>query len=155
MQDFYYSLFIGVVGGLVATSLTVAFRNYWIKVLIPWYEERVYKDAKIEGVWKSAKVRTDQSKNVMLMNIRRVSHFVSGDITFIEGLDQGLTYKFTGEFRNLILTINYASINSSNIDRGTLTLMLIENGKKLKGYYSFYFDPENRINSLELVFNRQ
>jgi hypothetical protein len=49
MNEFYNSLLIGTLGGLVATFLTVVLRRYWINIIIPWYEERVYKDAKIEG----------------------------------------------------------------------------------------------------------
>lgn len=153
MLDFYTSLLVGTLGGLVATLLTVTFRNYWVSVFIPWYEERLYRDAKIEGNWKSEKRKG--SSNILFMQIARKSYSVNGTFTYIEGCDQGKTYKFNGEFRNLILTANYSSTISSQLDRGTLALMLVHNGDKLKGILSYYLDPESKISSYELTFDRQ
>jgi hypothetical protein len=41
----------GLIGGLVATFLTLVIRRMWLSIIVPWYEERVYHDAHFEGRW--------------------------------------------------------------------------------------------------------
>jgi hypothetical protein len=53
MNDFYSNIAIGVIAGLLATLFTIGFRQAWICIIVPWFEELVYKDAKIEGIWYS------------------------------------------------------------------------------------------------------
>jgi hypothetical protein len=53
MLELSYSLIVGVVSGVVTTILVFSFRIVWKKIIMPWYEERLYQGAKIEGVWSS------------------------------------------------------------------------------------------------------
>jgi len=45
------NILLGIIAGVTATGITLFIRSFWRKAMIPWYEERVYKDAKIEGSW--------------------------------------------------------------------------------------------------------
>jgi len=52
-QEFSMALLNGVLGGLIATAIALFFREVWAKIITPWYENRVYRDARIEGKWKA------------------------------------------------------------------------------------------------------
>ena len=41
----------GLISGLVVSIFVLVFRQFWNSVIVPWFEERVYKDVHIEGKW--------------------------------------------------------------------------------------------------------
>jgi len=41
----------GVVSGLVTTAIVVGLRLFWLKVINPWVEEKLYQDAEVKGTW--------------------------------------------------------------------------------------------------------
>jgi hypothetical protein len=79
------SILIGVVAGLVTTIFVVVFRSIWIKILVPWFENMVYKDAIIEGTWKSS--YEDENYGTEIVMINQPSHKVYGTMTTLSGPD--------------------------------------------------------------------
>jgi hypothetical protein len=146
------ALGVGIVSGLVVTLIVVVFRGLWIAVIQPWYEERIYRDAKIEGQWKSTYANSDDEE---LIELKRKGHRVSGVITVTQGTDHGKAYNLDGTFKNLILTASYSAMSQSSLDRGSYTLMLIHNGQKFKGHCAYYCDEENQILSEECEWERE
>ena len=43
------NIITGLVSGLVVILFVLVFRSFWNAVIVPWFEDRVYKDVKIEG----------------------------------------------------------------------------------------------------------
>ena len=119
-------------------------KYFWFKCTYPW----LYRDAKIEGEWISNFVYI-QERQKELWKFKQVGSLINGTSFVLEGADQGKTYSLEGEFRNSILTATYTAKEPSAIDRGTINLMLIDNGQKLSGYETFYHDPEHNIKSTE------
>lgn len=143
---------IGIVSGLLTAFLVIVIRKLWVSVVVPWYEECIYKDAHIEGTWEGVYPELELKE---IITLKRNSHFVEGIIAIVEGPDQGKTYEVTGTFKNLILTASYNSLNKQNLDRGTYTLMLRNNGSSLEGYSAFYEDDSNKIMYGNCVWNRK
>lgn len=139
MQDFG----VGIVSGLVTAALVLGIRNFYVKVALPWYEDRIYKDAKIEGKWKGEIVDTGEE----VVALKRTGHRITGNIVIVSGPDKGEVYEFAGEFRNLLLTLEYWSTRDGSLDRGTYTLMLTENGRKLSGQVAYYEDDKHKVYS--------
>ena len=153
MQDLSLSLVIGVVGGLIATAIVVLFRELWAKTIVPWYENRVYRDAQIEGVWRACfqgNTIADEEK----VEIFRVGHAVTGTITVTKGKNEGRLYAFNGSFRNLILAATYHSRDESLLDRGTFCMQLMQNGNLLEGRCCYYSDQSKSIEQSEYVWER-
>jgi len=133
---------IGIVSGLITTFLIVVLREVWLKIIEPWYEERVYKDARIEGRWRTKYGSID---NKEIVELQRTGHSISGKITVVGGADQGMVYDISGTFNNLLLTGSYVPVNRSCLDRGSFTLMLVSNGERLEGHTSYYLDGEHTV----------
>lgn len=146
-QKIISDLIVGIVGGLVATSITLFFRLYWLKVILPWLEERVYQDARIEGEWNTEIIYNTGKTDHFIITLHRKSHQVQGEMV---STTSGKRYLLKGEFRNLILTLTYSSNMPSAFDRGCFTLLLTNNGRELNGASSFYFSPESRIVSADV-----
>jgi hypothetical protein len=49
MQQISQNIILGIVTGLTTTIIPLIISDFWKKRFIPWLEERIYKDAKIEG----------------------------------------------------------------------------------------------------------
>jgi hypothetical protein len=151
MSDLLLSLGSGVISGLVASGLLLFFSAYWSSAIVPWYEERIYKDAKIEGKWRGTISMTDGGQSDYILEISRKGHDVLGTIT---GVDSGESYRMKGEFRNMLLTFEYESANPNSIDRGCFTMVLVNNGKNFKGCGSFYFPPTHQVEKADIEYAR-
>ena len=102
------------------------------------------------------KVRTSGFEPIKVRaEIFRTGHKVSGQIVEIGGASQIHTYKIEGSFRNLILAAIYENEGRQFIDRGSLSLMLVENGNTLSGFFSSYADSANRMIPFRCELKRQ
>ena len=157
MDKFLADLSVGVIGGLVATFLALAITKLWKSIIEPWYEERVYKDAHIEGRWYSVESYSGpvNESEEFVWEIQRIGHKVLGSAVCIQGRESGKSFQIEGLFRNLILTAAYSSTDTSALDRGALTLMLVDNGRCLRGCIAYYDEKEHIIASGTIECKRE
>ena len=143
VQSILFALSTGVISGVIAAVLIFVGLRYWNRVIVPWYEDRVYLDIKIAGDWET----TGQEHGETFHEAAKVeqnAHRVWGEITY-KTESEFIQYEFEGEFRNLLLTARYWVKADNNLDRGTFTLMLKNNGRTLKGFYAWYLDDDNDV----------
>lgn len=89
------------------------------------------------------------------VEVKRIGHSILGQIVEIGGASDIHTYRFTGSFKNLILTGEYENEDCAHIDRGSLSLMLRENGRSLEGFFSSYADGDHHMAPFKCVLKRQ
>jgi hypothetical protein len=130
-------LFAMVAGIVTAFVIEIVIKNFWRKVVRPWYENTVYRDAQIEGRWE-AKATIDGQEVKRVWKITRQGHAIKADVTSTGGYDEGETFRMTGTFKNLLLTGSYNPTDLSRTDRGTYTLQLICDGQTFKGVIAYY-----------------
>lgn len=147
------NFYAGIVSGLVTTLFVVVFRSFWLKVLIPWFEDRVYKDAHIEGTWYSLYPLTVGNRQE-IVTLERHGHTVTGKMICMSDYDKGEAYYFSGSFRNMILPLVYESVDKQKTDRGTITLKLVRNAEKFSGTVAAYNTDKDIINSLQVDWYR-
>jgi hypothetical protein len=128
-------LLVGVVSGLVTSAILFVFLQYWSRIIIPWFENRVYQGIRIDKKWK---ITADNETAAQAeATISQSAHRISGIIIWQEA-GKTLQYKLTGEFKDLILTATYKQRNVNTLDRGTITLLCSQNGELLHGRYAWY-----------------
>lgn len=143
---------IGVTSGLVTSLIVFVLQLYYFRVLLPWFEELLYRDLKIEGRWL---VEYPEGKEFTeAIELNRQGHRVTGTVTVTGGPDRGRVYAFEGTFKNLILTLSFAGRDGTRLDRGTYTLQAKNNGQHLQGYSTFYQDDDNTIVCMECNWRR-
>lgn len=147
------SLISGLVSGIIVTLLVVVFRSFWNGTIIPWFENRVYKDIHIEGSWFSL-YPTVVGERQETITLERHGHEVTG--TFICNTDhnEGEQYNIKGNFRNMILTLLYEAKDKQISDRGTITLKCVKSGKRMSGKIAIYQDRLDTIDVNELLWFR-
>jgi hypothetical protein len=149
----FEQLATGLISGLVVTFIAILGRSVWAKVVVPWFEERVYKDAHIEGKWFSLYPESPRIRQEVI-NLERHGHQISGTMICINGGDKGEKYNLSGSFRNLILPLTYESTEKGKTDRGSLTLMCLANGEVLKGQIANYDTNHNTVQSAGVIWYR-
>jgi hypothetical protein len=147
------NLLSGLVSGVIVALLLVGFRSFWDQILVPWFEERVYKDARIEGKWFSLYPTTEENRQEVI-TLTRHGHTVTGTMICIVGDDEGEQYQLSGSFRNLILPLVYETESKSKTDRGTLTLKLVGNAQELRGKLASYFTVTDGIATTDVIWFR-
>jgi len=143
----------GLVSGVVVSIFVVAFGKFWNNIIIPWFEDRVYKDARIEGKWFSIYTNGMALRQEVII-LKRHGHYIQGSVIATNGLDEGEEYKVHGSFRNLILPLTYENTDKSSTDRGTITLKSHRNGKRFSGMVSHYSAPQDAISNTEVFWFR-
>ncbi len=177
----YENITIGIVAGLLTAFITIVLRGLWFKILIPWFEELLYKDIKIEGVWVGIYVdqyhlleigdiepSVNDCKKILInkaedgyipsevrLNINRNGYKITGSFLGISGSEKGTIAEIKAEFKNLILSGTYETNETSIIDRGSFTLIAIQNGTVLKGFFSAYENNSHSIRPFYCLLKRE
>ena len=133
---------IGIVSGLVATALWVFATQVHAKMLLPWYRRQRYEGIVIEGEWAGKYCNYAHPHECSIV-LRQTAVDIIGTITELAGADKGKIYSVEGKFKDLILTLSYTETNQSRIDRGTISLLLKENGTLLVGHTIIYSDADH------------
>ena len=60
MDSTLNSALIAIISGLITTFIIIVLRGIWKKIILPWYENTLYKDALIEGKWIGGFVDIDE-----------------------------------------------------------------------------------------------
>lgn len=144
----------GLVSGLIVTFLVVVFSAIWKSILIPWFENRVYKDARIEGAWYSV------YPNILghrqdIITLKREGHTITGTmVCTVSNNERGARYNISGSFRNMILPLIYEAEDKSSTDRGTITLKVTFGGMQMRGKVAVYSHHHDAIDDWDVIWFR-
>ncbi|QUX94421.1 hypothetical protein C0J08_02890 [Marinomonas sp. CT5] len=143
----------GLVSGVVVSILVLVIGRFWKAVVVPWFEERVYKDLHVEGKWYSLYVDTGDYRQEII-SLKRHGHSISGHIICKTGADDGEEYSVCGSFRNLLLPLTYEAADKQKSDRGTITLMSTYNGERFVGEIAMYETNTDSIGTTKVIWFR-
>lgn len=135
---------IGIISGLLASSIVFIFTYLYKQAVRPWFENKVYKDIRIEGTWKIMYQNVSEPVEEHAY-LERTAHAVKGTITAVKGPDAGKSYTVSGEYKNSILVLSYSATDKSALDRGAFVLLIAGNGEKFKGQSAYYYDNHEII----------
>jgi hypothetical protein len=134
--DIITNIFIGVFAGII-TSLLI-----WIiiviirRLVIPWYQQFVYRGIDLSGEWKSKHEYGRGTKVDQMIGIEQKGHKISGTIISYNCVDKKeytSHYTITGEIFDNYVDLEYKIKDKKFIGRGSMLLKVIEGGEKLKG----------------------
>lgn len=148
------NLVAGLISGLIVTIFVFVFRHFWNAVIVPWFEERVYKDVRIEGKWYGFYPGTTDYRQDIIV-LKRHGHAIEGKMICANGGDEGVEYCVYGSFRNMLLPLVYESTDKAATDRGTITLRCINNGEVLSGKIALYSTNRDSIVAGHIVWFRK
>ena len=150
---------IGIISGLISAILLglslYLFRTVWKFWIEPWYENKLYCDARIDGEWTATLTAHETAPDCENVVIKQTGHAVTGQIECVSGPDANRKYIFTGVIRNQILSAYYWNASKGSIDSGSFSLHLEGDGNELNGYSAYYQDQKNNVVGREYKWLRK
>lgn len=146
-------LWTGIIAGIVTCAIVAGARELVRRVIVPWYEDKVYRDVRLGGHWETA-FYIDREEVSETAEVRQKANKVTGLIQ-LRRATAIREYEFRGQIANLLLTAEYWLKGPSSRDRGAFALTVKENGRKLEGYLSWYSDIHDEIRFSTYVWTKR
>ena len=147
------SIITGIFSGVIVAFFIFLLTKIWKDSITPWFEDKVYKDIKIEGKWFGLYPATIEQRQDVI-KLKRKGHSIKGKITCINGCEKGEEYYVNGSFRNMVLPLTYETTDRKKTDRGTITFMCKNNGQVLKGKIALYQNDDDLIDTANIIWFR-
>ncbi|EMF8902525.1 TPA: hypothetical protein NJ546_004597 [Vibrio parahaemolyticus] len=56
MENYMLSVAIGIISSLLATGLFIGLSEFVRRVVLPWYEDKIYRGVRVDGAWSLIKI---------------------------------------------------------------------------------------------------
>jgi len=160
MNDVASQILIGVFSGIATGIVILMFTQVWQKVVLPWYEERVYKGVRISGTWQLIDEEPDDSQWTQreLLIIKQTAYRLSGhQILYTkEGGTEGIkTLDISGEIRDGYVVLAANSKDPSALSRGAFLGRVGGAGDILEGQAAFVNVLDNKIIAEKVRYQKQ
>lgn len=138
MNDLSLTIFIGVFSGILTSVLIWLAIQIFKKILIPWYQQSIYRGIDISGDWTSRQEFSGGVISNQTLEVNQKGHFIKGTLISHNSVpkqqEEDVKY-FTlyGEIFDNYVDIEYKNRDRKNIGRGSLLLKVKNGGDTLEG----------------------
>lgn len=159
MTDTQFAILTGVVSGILTSIIVWLCIQFFQKVVIPWYQNSVYRGIDIAGNWISkftfrGGVEVDQT-----IELKQKGHKLSGAFTSRHKVpskgDETVTLTLRGEIFDNYVDIEYQNNDKRFIGRGSMLLKVKDGGAKLVGSLVAIDRFTAEIITSEVIWTRQ
>lgn len=156
-MDAASSIILGVVSGVLTSAVLFASARILTRLIIPWYEERVYKGVRVEGSWilteraagfdpelPPRRPVTPQMAQYVSLEFAQYGNQIRGDALFTVLSDSSASverirrFRITGELSDRFLVATLRHAERGRIGFATLLLEVVLDGQVMDGEIAFY-----------------
>ncbi|EJG0483161.1 MULTISPECIES: hypothetical protein [Vibrio] len=133
------TLFWGAVSGVIATGFLWLCGIVLYKVLLPWYQEKVYKGVDLAGRW-TYETEENGATYTYQIDLEQSAHNISGTgvITKSQSDDNYIQdFRISGETWEGYLTLNMRSSTNVSLSFVSGLFKVEDRGSKLTGSWSY------------------
>jgi len=126
----------GVVAGIVTTWLLIICGLLIKQVIIPWYQQLVYRGIDLSGTWQHV-FELNGGRYRFDIHLQQSAHRLVGTVTKSKSGtqdDYSHTFNCSGSVSDGFVVLNLESTDRSSLSLGTTLLKIFETGERLKGY---------------------
>ncbi|MDE1211861.1 hypothetical protein [Vibrio aestuarianus] len=130
MENHIISVFIGIVSSLLATGLFIGLSEFVRRVVLPWYEDKIYRGVRVDGSWSLTEIgEINFEEEEMKMHLTQHGDQVSGSYYHV---DEGKKYEYvvSGRISGMYFLATAVPKTSRQIDAISFLLHIDTN----KGY---------------------
>jgi hypothetical protein len=165
-----FSILIGVISGVFTSLLIWFIKTITVKILIPWYQIKIYRGVDLSGDWKGYKhinsEISDQDEitdikvrdNILYkLSINQTGHKLNGVLNIENKFPEEIiitTNNIIGEVQDHYVKIHYEKNNKNQIGFGTFLLKIQGSGDFFIGHVAL-MDGNGVISSYPVVFSRK
>lgn len=157
----FETVLLGITSSLIATFIFLYLSWITKTVILPWYEDKIYRGVRIDGHWIAEKWDGTDIDEIAAISeatieIKQKADHISGIYSHVDRDDGDTTsYVFKGEIRNSYVTASSWPIARDHIDAGAFVLNVYsDNGLKMKGMISYIGDSGN-VGSCSVEFKKK
>lgn len=165
MLDISGSIIVGVVSGIITSSLIWLVVILFRKVFLPWYQSCTYQGLKISGTWVGmysepysvGGVSTTDDPDYTI-SIRQSGHTVSGSIIRNKTQNKERDVKeftFQGVFRDGNLVVRYVPKDETRLGLGSFVMMLTNDGRTFEGRSVFVASNNRAVSDFGIKWTRK
>lgn len=154
------TVFLGIVSGILTTTLLYLFGLLISKHFVPWYQKFTYKGVDISGIWVANLTSTNGVHGSLEMHLFQNAHELKGDMTIVQGRDvdnptQVTNLAIVGNIWEGFIILNQQSKDRSRLSYSTSLLQVLNGGIRLKGVYCFRSIQTDMIESQDIKWERK
>ncbi|QJR30028.1 hypothetical protein [Limnobacter profundi] len=144
---------LGIVSSLIATFVFLGLGWVLKKVVLPWFEDKIYRGVRVDGRWKLYFNNQKNSKFFGMLELKQNGDRVSGSFTY-ENTDRTevMTYRLVGAVANSYVNISLAPTARRSIDTGSLVARIYEeSGLQMTGTLIYISTKNGQIESAPVL----
>ncbi|HAT8558509.1 TPA: hypothetical protein I7221_21325 [Vibrio vulnificus] len=158
-MNIHESIIFGVLSGVLTAMFIFIVKEFWLKVLLPWYQDFKYQGADISGSWFAEYEfnEPDVTKSTYSVVLVQNAHKVEGSMQFTfvsENRKFNVEYKLEGQYWEGYLNLSCRSKDKKMYSHGSMFLKLINNGSGLLGQFNFRHAFEDKVVTFPLGLDR-
>jgi hypothetical protein len=153
---------LGIVSGIVTGMLIYSFSILWKRILVPWYEERVYRGLDISGEWNVKHPHPDEADmqwaQAGVLTLRQTAHRLTGTMTLTPkdtNSNETRTFLFSGEISDRFIWAWMSHSERSRLGYAVALLEVVGDGRSLKGRQVHYDVLNDVIDTAPTEYTRQ
>ena len=161
-MDITGSIIIGVISGITTSTLVYIIVLVFNRIVIPWYQDLIYKGVDISGEWKS---EIDYgilgppfgAKGLFVLKLNQKAHSVKGSATGIvkrDGQETVTTYNVEGEIGDRILHLTLKCSDKQRLGIYTELLEVSGHGNVMQGWTNWYSGRTFAVTALQKTWVR-
>jgi hypothetical protein len=141
-----------ILAEIVAAFIVGAIFGTYRKFIIPYVKEHFTERIKLHAIWVSDVNFGSGNIHKVKLTVNKMGNDVKGEIEFISGRHTGKKYPISGRFSSNILTFNYFPLDPKSTSQGSGTYKRLMDGELLKGYFAYFSQEQNLIDTVECEF---
>jgi hypothetical protein len=153
-----WSIILGVISGVVTAVLIYIAKEFWLKVLLPIYQNYRYQGADISGSWFTEyKTQEPDINTTFSVSLKQNAHKITGSMHFTykaENRKFNIDYDLSGEYWEGYINLTCRSKDRKIFSHGSMFLKLINNGSGLLGQFNFRHATDDKVVNMHLGLDR-
>jgi hypothetical protein len=159
------AIFWGIVAGVFTSGLLSVLGKVMTKIVVPWYQNLVYRGIDLRGKWISQKTYPNGISYHYSMVLDQNAHDLQGSMTISKmnsqpGPPGGHLGDYVQEFVvkgttwEGFVTINMTSNNRRSLSFATSLLQIQNRGEALVGHMAFRSTLSDQVGSEDIIWTR-
>ncbi len=149
---------LGVISGILTACALFLIKEFWLKILVPWYRSFRYQGADISGGWFAEYTEENTGvKSTYSVVIQQNAHRITGSMqcSFVSPERKfNIDYNLSGEYWEGYLNLACRSKDRKIYSHASMFLKLVNGGSGLLGQFCYRNVFEDKVNNFHLGLDR-
>jgi hypothetical protein len=152
------TILLGVFVGVLTALLLFVCKQFWVSILVPFWQKIRYRGADISGAWTADFIDEENKTQTKLsLVLYQSAHNIKGSMYFTNKTpeyDEQIEFCLSGTYWETFLSISAKSKSRKTFSGGVMYLKSKRNGAEFDGNFSFRDAGTDSVTNLPIQFIR-